>query len=177
MNKIDILFAIIPGVDKASVAEPQTTSTKERFTVEEISPQKSHEAVTATEHFGTEDNSKIDRETFETLKRLGLEALTVEPKYMEILKLLRQMRNTPYLSKARNPKYIDFSRWRMPVQMIELPTLRNEESRSLTPKVPRKVKVRDHFRHRDHSRQDSSKQRDQTRRAERTSKQALTTYA
>lgn len=177
MEQIHILLAVIPGADKASSDRSQTIGQEEPFRVEEIRPERSHAEVTTTEHFGSEDTSKIDREIFETLKSLGLEGLAADPKYMDIVRTLRQMRNTPYLGKERNPIYIDFSRWRMPVHMIELPPLRNEASRSLTPKVPRKAKACSKGTHRDHSRQDTAKNRDLTRRAERARKQTLTTYA
>jgi len=165
MNQIHILLAVIPGADKASDDGSQTIGQEESFRVEEIRPERSHAAVTTTEHFGAADTSKIDREISETLKSLGLEALAVDPKYMEILRTLRQ--NSPYLGKERNPIYIDYSRWRVPVYLIERTTLRPEESRSLTPKVPRKAEACSKSTHRDHSRQDTAKNRDQTRRAER----------
>ena len=165
MNQIHILLAVIPGADKASDDGSQTIGQEESFRVEEIRPERSHAAVTTTEHFGAADTSKIDREISETLMILVLEALAVDPKYMEILSTLRQ--NSPYLGKERNPIYIDYSRWRVPVYLIERTTLRPEESRSLTPKVPRKAEACSKSTHRDHSRQDTAKNRDQTRRAER----------
>lgn len=172
MNQIHILLAVIPGADKASDDGSQTIGQEESFRVEEIRPERSHAAVTTTEHFGAADTSKIDREISETLKSLGLEALVSGPKYMDIVRILRQMRKTPYLNKERNPIYIDYSRWRVPVYLIERTTLRPEESRSLTPKVPRKAEACSKSTHRDHSRQDTAKNRDQTRRAERAYKHA-----